>query len=254
MSNPNIGQDYLNLLLLSTDSCIKLLKSVVFSKTNIRHFTLISLYGTILELVYSIGILAKSDTSIGISVLLRSIVEAHLDLSNLIKDSNYGYCLHAEYLTQWNNVLKSAQSGDNLFLKDFSKHPNLTDRINETRAQIEDLKSKGFTPLSKRKKFEKANLDHAYSSFYNFLCCDSHNDLRSLYERHTWPNPEGTDFQMQCFAPIDLNEIVPEIDTCIGALLNSTENIHTYFKAPQNTDLPELFRKLNTLRTECGTA
>src|SRR5258708_2547663 len=59
---------------------------------------LLALYGSVLELAHAIGVLASHEAPAGVPIILRSMLEAYVDLRNLARDRSYGYYLEANAL------------------------------------------------------------------------------------------------------------------------------------------------------------
>lgn len=64
-------------------------KNIHFDNKNSLQFSLISLYGSIMEFTTSCIFLIDSKIMISIPVLIRTMLEANIDLINLILDSKY---------------------------------------------------------------------------------------------------------------------------------------------------------------------
>ena len=64
---------------------------IIFDKTHPLHRNAIALYGSIIELTGSIIVLLDRRMATGAPILLRAILEAYVDLVNLLKNKQYGY-------------------------------------------------------------------------------------------------------------------------------------------------------------------
>ncbi len=228
--------------------CTELSRVLKFDKTHKWHVNLISLYGSMLELANSICVLVQGDSPIGIPILLRSIIEAFTDFNNLAETRTYGYHMDASNVKEWIKILEVAKQGENPYLAEISKLPNIDEILSDFKTQLEELKGKGYSPLNNFQKFEKSNLSNEYRSIYNFLCCDSHNNIRSLISRHADITDDKSDYQLQFFAPVDLDTISDYIDSCIGILINSTILIHTALESSVIIEAKELAVKLSEIR------
>lgn len=219
-----------------------------FDKTHKWHMGLITLYGTILELSNSIRVLVENDSSIGIPILLRSQLEAFLDFINLANDRSYGYYIDAAHLKEWIKILEEAKLTTNPYLAEISSLPNLDELLEDQRAKFLDLKRKGYGPLKQYEKFDKSTLTQTYTSVYNFLCCDTHNNMRSLISRHTEISDDQSDFQVKYFTELDLVENLQYIDSSLGILVESTQQIHRALTSPKATEVESLTEKLHEIR------
>lgn len=234
---PNDAKVLYDFLHSSMATCIDLAGVLRCDTTHKWHVNLVSLYGSILELSHSIQVLADGDSPVGIPILLRSMLEAFVDIRNLEADRTYGYHMDAAYLEQWIKVLEEAEKGDNPYLKGMSEFEKFDDILSDYRTQLEELKKKGFSALSHFKKFEKSNQVKEYRSIYNFLCCDAHNNMRSLVSRHVYLAGDQPESQIQFFAPFNLDSSIQHIALCIGVLIDGTEIIHKALNSPKLPDV-----------------
>ncbi len=219
-----------------------------FNKKHPWHLGLVSLYGTMLELLGSICVLIREDIAVGIPILLRSVVEANLDFTNLANDRKYGYYLRAAEKREWIKILREAKKGENPFLAGIALAPNLDETLSEWESELAELKQDGYRPLRQNEKFDKVNLSPVYKSVYNFLCCHSHNNLRALVSRHVNISPDETDFNVEYYAPLDMNLLLPYIDSLCGIIVSSTETIHRVLGTDAEEDLQKLRKEFDEMR------
>jgi hypothetical protein len=156
--------------------------------------------------------------------------------------------MDAANMKEWIRILEEANRGENPYLADISKLPNLDKVLSDYKKQLQELKDKGYSPLSHFQKFDKSNQSKEYRSFYNFLCCDAHNNIRSLISRHADIADDQSDYQVQFFSPIDLDSIVHYIDSCLGILIASTELIHKALGSPMTSKAEQLAAQLLEIR------
>ena len=232
----------------SISICTDLARALQFDKTHKWHVNLVSLYGSMLELANSICVLIEGDSPIGVPILLRSMLEAFVDFSNLEESRTYGYHMDAAHMSEWIKILEEAKRGDNPYLADISKLPNLDEILSDHKKRLEELKNKGYPPLSHFQKFDKSKQTKEYRSFYNFLCCDAHNNIRSLISRHADIAEDQSDYQLQFFPKIDIDAIVHYIDSCLGILIASTEKIHKALGSPKTSEVEQLSTQLAEIR------
>jgi hypothetical protein len=176
------------------------------------------------------------------------MVEASVDIINLKADRTYGYYMDATNLKEWIKIFEEAKKGDNPYLADISKLPNLNEILCDHKKQLDELKDKGYSPLSHFDKFAKANQAKEYRSIYNFLCCDAHNNIRSLISRHADINDDQSDYQLQFLAPINLDSIFHYIDSCIDILINSIVIVHKALESPMTSKAETLATQFSEIR------
>lgn len=219
-----------------------------FDKKHPWHLGLVLLYGTMLELHGSICVLIREDIAVGVPILLRTVVEANLDFTNLANDKKYGYHLRAAESKEWIKILREARKGDNPFLAGIAATPNLYQTLSEWEAEFAKLKQEGYSPLRQNEKFAKASLDPVYKSVYNFLCCHSHNNLRALVSRHVNISPDETEFNVEYYAPLDMDGLLPYVDSLCGIVVSATETIHRLLDTGAGEDVLKLKKELDELR------
>ena len=228
--------------------CIEFARDLKFDKTHQWHMALVTLYGSVLEMSHAILVLVNGDAGIGVPIILRSLLEAFLDLNNLVETKSYGYHLDAGHWKEWIKILQEAKLGQNPYLEEISKSPDLDQMLAEFTSKLNELTKKGIKPLKQFEKFERCSLTAEYLSIYNYLCCDSHNNLRSLFDRHTEITEDRMDFQVQFFKEFDFEENLQHIESCLGILVQSTVIIHKALESPRMTEVEGLQSELAILR------
>jgi hypothetical protein len=241
---------YIALALRVHEAALDISRSFQFDQTHPWHRDIITLYGSILELHGSICILVREKIGTGIPILLRSIVEAHLDLNNLAQDRTYGYRMRASELKECEKVLKNAKAGHNPFLKDLASEYDVGDALSEVRKELESLKRDGYNPLSQKDKFVSADLTQVYESVYNMLCCEAHNNRQALTSRHVRIRPDESDFDIEYYAPVEDQSILFYLDCLCYASICATEIIHKALDMLQPCFIGALKSELDNLRTE----
>ena len=108
--------DPIEFLEQANSKIIKYASSLQFDKYNPQHLISIALYGSIIELNSTCLNLIKNEMPIGVPILFKTILEAHVDLTNLCNDASYIGYLNASNLKEWIRVLKEADSEDNPYL------------------------------------------------------------------------------------------------------------------------------------------
>ena len=230
------------------DSCAQLILRLKFDKQHAQSRTLIALYGSILEL--SSGLIALVDQQLlpGAPVMLRAILEAHVDLVNMAADSRYGYSLERSYIKEWRKLLVEAQGGENEYLLEIAGQASLPDRIRDLEAEDGKLKEQGHRVLTLLERFELAGMGKEYRSLYNSLCCASHNNLRSLVDRHFEFDQE--DFTMVFYKAYTPEDAAIYVGTAAEVLVRSTETLHLKLESSDLEAVRALRAELTGLRGE----
>ena len=247
------SEKHFEFLCTAHETAIELSRRLRFDKTHPWHRELILLYGYVLELTGSACVLIRNNVSIAVPILLRSVVEANLDLVNLYSDRSYGNHLHASELKEWIKVLKEAKQTENPFLSHLHACSQVGGTLAELESELKELKDKGYPPLRPEEKFDKAGSQEVYKSVYNKLCCHSHANLRALQSHHLTIASDGGDFSINLYPPVDFDVILPYIDSFCSILVRATEVIHDAMRSDASLDIKGLREKLKEHRKEITT-
>jgi len=217
-----------------------------FDASHPLHQHTTSLYGSILEFSSTLIPLYRSEHYYGIPIILRTILEAYVDLENLCRDPKYGYSLTISSLKESLKFLWAAKSDDNVYMSIIAKAPDLDQRIAEMEGKIEDLKAKGYQDLNKRQRFEQADMEDEYKTIYNMLCSAAHNDLRTLRDRHLVL--DGNSFSIEYFKRPDMEALESYFGIASELLLRASFALHSLLKSEKMEELHVLRSELDQIR------
>jgi len=157
------------------------------------HRHMACLYGTVLEYGHAIAVCVRFDAAIGASPLLRSLLEAMVDLKNLAADRQYGYVLSANTLKERLSFLRYISSSEIPSIARLRSDPRLSVRITELNALVPEqiARAGGRERLKLKHRFEAAGLAQEYGTTYSRLCGMAHNDGDALERRHLAKDPDG---------------------------------------------------------------
>lgn len=220
-----------------------LASEIKFNQKNHLNKTILSLYGSIVELTYSCIMLIDVNVITGVPIMQRAMLEAYVDLCNLIQDPKYGYSLELRYLKEWLKILKEAKAGSNRYLKAVTEFSQLDVCISQIQKDIKDLENEDYTDFSKKSKFEMAKMGEEYRSIYNRQCSSSHNDLRALKERHSEPEQDNLVFFKAC----TIDDYAHYIQLNATILIEATKLVHSFFDSPAQSKITvhqETFKKM----------
>jgi hypothetical protein len=228
------------------DRCLELSKQLRFDKHHKLHFALVSLYGSLIELVGCILILMKNNAKLGVPALFRTFLETYVEFHNLVRDPSYGYYMEASYLKEWLKVLNAARKAENPYLVDISEFADLSDIISEQERQLQDLEKRGYRPLNIREKFIRADMINEYESFYNFLCTESHSNKRALIDRHA--NIADKDYELVFYKNDPNEKYMQYLDPAAGLLVSATIDIHENLESPVLGQVKDIRQQLEMIR------
>jgi hypothetical protein len=230
----------------SLDELIQLAATFTFDGTHPLHVNAVSLYGSIIELSSSLIPLLNSEHFSAIPVLLRSILEAYVDLENLCRDPKYGYSLEIKYLIENLKFLKEARNEKNAYLNIIAQAPDCEERISKMEAEINRLIQLGYKDLNRFERFSKAGMKNEYRTIYNWLCCASHNDYRALRDRHFEVGEQGSTIHF--FKEADIQDLEVFFGIASELLLRASIAIHTLLSSAKSAELARLRADLDVLR------
>lgn len=223
-------------------------QQIQFDKEHPQHRNIIALYGSIIELTGSAILLVDRRLITGVPVILRSILEAYVDLFNLAENSAYGYALEISYIKEWLKILHEAKGGQNEYLAAISQASSLDGSISSWQRKKQQLEAKGHRSLRIEQKFQRAHMEKEYRSIYNSLCCDAHNNLRSLIDRHI--ELGQSDFQVVFYKAYTPEDSALAVGTTAELLMRSSQKVHEFFDSPAIEQVAVYRAELDKLRGE----
>ncbi|EED33279.1 hypothetical protein NOR53_1654 [gamma proteobacterium NOR5-3] len=167
------------------------IKDIRFDKRHADSLYGVALYLSILELSTSAHVLCAADRISGIEILLRTLLEAFVDLTNLRNDPRYSWNIEAADIEQWLIVMRKARAGGNPHLAGLASQPGFDANLKAKSERLAELKRNGYPPLKVNKRFATAGLKDQYDSLYNQLCTEGHNNIRAMTSRHFQVDKEG---------------------------------------------------------------
>jgi hypothetical protein len=225
---------------------LELLKGLKFDKHHALHFGLVSLYSSLIELVGCLIILLNKNGKLGVRPLFRTFLETYVEFKNLAQDPKYGYSIEASDIKEWLKVIKSAQD-NNPYLASIAALADLSTKRYELERKLQNLKKKGYEPKSIYDKFKLAGMEMEYRSLYNFMCTETHSNLRALINRHVEINDE--DFNVVVYMNPPDESFLPVLDSAAGLLISATIRIHEILRSDAVADAKFLEEGLKEVRT-----
>lgn len=229
------------------DAAVDETEHLRFDKTHPWHLHLIGLYGTQIELAFTLVLLIENQRYTAVPIVFRSFLEAFVDFCNLAAERSYGNHMQAAYNEQWLKVFRDAESGDNPFLADIGGAENLGSEIDKHSAALKDLANRRFKPLKVIERFKKAGMVKEYHSLYNFMCSHSHNDIRSLISRHMDIGED--DFSVVFYKAEPLSSFVTYCDAVASALIDASQCIHGILGSKKEAHFVELRKEMDRIRS-----
>lgn len=222
-----------------------LAKEFRFDSSHALHQHVVSLYGSIIEFSSTIKELYKSGHHSAIPIVLRSILEAFVDLKNLCQDPKYGYSLTINSREESLRFLKAAKDNQKVYAELVAQDPDFDLNYSNLKKEIESLKSKGNKGVSIRKKFDDAGMANEYQTIYSMLCTATHNDIRALSVRHMII--DGDSLSLEIFKKEDIDTIYEFFGIASELLLRASYEIHGLLNSGKENKLKLLRDNLNKI-------
>jgi hypothetical protein len=220
-------------------------KALRFDSGNEHHLLALALNGAVLEQARGIMVVLEQRNITPAFTLLRSLLEAVVDLFNLVDDRNYIEFMRSAWLDEKRRILSAAtQTSDaNPHLKEFANYlEDIHGHLKHVRAEIQQLKDRGIVPLTVAQRFERAKQSSLYRGPYWFLCHHSHNNIVALCERHFCETPSG--IQVVYFMPPDEEDVQLLLDT---AAVYVAESITLLYQLLGKTELERITLRLKEI-------
>jgi hypothetical protein len=235
------------------DMALNLISEIKFEKRDEISRTIASLYASLIEQTGSLLALINTKKRAGTDAIFRSFVEAFVDIINLINDPEYINFMRSKYHAEWLKVMKESAKGTNPYLAGMATIPDFDKVIDEHENNLNELKKNGFSQLTIADAFKRAGMEDVYRSVYNFLCSESHNNIRSLIARHI--DFSGEDFGIVMYKEAGERDFEATLDTVAGMLMSASLGVHKHFgsTATAINGLHEMDGRLAQLRIDRET-
>jgi len=216
-----MADNTLKLLREVLDEVHGLVSTVHFSAESRQHLLAGALLGRVLEIAEGVyATLERRDSACGY-ILLRSLMEVHMDLRILEKHPGHDEVMRAAWLNQQKGILERAVEKGSMspFLKSIAGEAGAKELLDEVRSTLLEFKEREVKPMSIREKFEKAGQFDYYEGPYNDLSWNTHSNVNVLLRRHLRFVDGGV--EIRAFDPISDVEMDIISDVVAGVVANS---------------------------------
>jgi len=225
-----------------------------FNKQHAWHRTLVQFYGSLVELSHALHAVFTVEAYIAIPSIFRSLLEAYVDFINLVQNPKYGYYLDYAYYTQWLKLLDAAESGRNAFLASISDDAMRPWFRRTLENALSELVSKGYKKgLDNVEKFRMAGMEAEYRSLYNFLCCDSHNNIRALIGRHIEFDDDNQSFELAIHRERKTGEFAAELCQAAKLLADAGIRLHRALESGHAANIEHTLADCATLENQIAS-
>jgi hypothetical protein len=175
---------FLDTIDIAHETAVGAAHKIRFSPDPTNHYAGL-LYFEIIELAGSIIVLRKNQRVAGVSIIMRTALDAFVDLKNLLKDSNYWKHLEAADSHEWGKLLQLASAPDNQYLSGFREDPAFPKYRKHMKQINQKTKAANATKLGAEDRFRRVEMQPDYDGLYSALSSDAHNNTSHLKYRHT---------------------------------------------------------------------
>jgi hypothetical protein len=207
-------------------------------------------YTQIFELSVALSSAVNCHNRIAIPILLRSLMEAYVDFHNLLEDAEYVKVLDLSYLLEHKKYLEAALNQSNPYFVGFNNIQEIEKDLETTKQLIKELDVLGIKKAHISEKFSKLDGDDLYRAVYSDLCCDAHNNFKSILKRVSEVPEDETKEQVEVLKPIRPGSIEKYLLTCIGILLFCTYWVHKAHETVFVNEIEKLQIEYKILRNE----
>jgi hypothetical protein len=181
-------------------------------------------------------------------ILVRSLLEAFVDLINIVDDPGYDEVMHASFLEQQKRRIGIAQKRGttNPYLRSIVGNSTVLQHGQWIDAELASLKQKGVVPLNVKDRFERAKLLDLYDGPYSSMSQQTHSNLGALEERHIDVLPTGV--TVTYFREITDDHAQMILDSAAGVLANSVSAVKSLLEGYPPKGLEGISEELRKLR------
>jgi hypothetical protein len=186
------------------------------------------LYFTILDLCSALEGCAKNGRSIACPTLARQIIDAYVDLVNVVDVEGYVAQMELADAQSWAQLLEHASRGTNPYLRSFTESPYLADWRRKHAQQINEARRHSVRRKEAEERFRLAGMEDEYFTVWKLLSASMHNNLSVLRSRHHQVAGNRIGFRSSQFnTPYELSAVSHACDLLVGA----TDFIHERYGA-----------------------
>jgi hypothetical protein len=230
------------------DSVYLQTEQLKFNKDIAKELYSVCLHGSILENASACLTLLKSEKWNAVPILLRSLLEAYVDLINVIDDEHYSSRMQASCLNEQSRLLSNAieHGKDNPYLADLSQMQELSQHTATVKGSLKSLRANNLSELRIKDRFKQAGLEELYDSVYALLCQHSHNNLNVLENRHLIR--DGDDLKVAYFQSWSAIDILKYVDTIGGTVAGSLQRVVELLGITDDVDMKSVESAFSNLR------
>jgi hypothetical protein len=229
----------------------ELTQELGFSDKNRQQIVAMSLHGAVIEIVDGLIATLRRSNGTAAWILARSLLEAFVDLINVVNESNYVDFMHASFLEQQRKRIEIAQKrgAANPYLQGITGSAK-TPRHGQRIAELQGLKKRGVVPLKVIDRFERAGQLELYDGPYSIMSQYTHNNLAALEQQHLKMQPTGV--TVTYFREPTDEEVGMLLDAAGKVLVGSLEVVRSILQNGSSRGVDGIMKELHKLQGILG--
>ncbi len=238
LRNYGVYMEHLNFLKKVHDNLLDYAPKLIVSDENLCQMFLRALHSSLIELSGCLILLLDNEGKTGVPSIARTFLETYVEFYNLHKDGSYFYNMEANYLEESKRIRDEILGKKNYlqYIDDDRITKEQSERDAES-MELKELNDNGFKKLSVLERFQRAEMEDVYRSYYAILCSYDHPSLHALISRHVKIESANGDIETFLYADKPIETYLSEIQMVTKGLINSAIDIHTLLNSEA---LPEV--------------
>lgn len=208
-------------------ACIDKSSPLIFDDNNIQAVYMCGIYSIVVELAGDScqGVKARKETAS--HILTRALLEAVVDLFNVINNPKYVNIRFQRALTERKKKLIYLQQNEPELISQADRN---AEYVEDFISNIDKLRDTDIDQPNIRKRFKDAGMEGYYDTAYSLLCDFTHHDASAILNRHIGLNVR----------PLDDKGVLMLSDLIAELLLNATIAVHEFLDSDQIAALKDL--------------
>jgi hypothetical protein len=215
-------------------TCIDKSLPLTFDDENSQAVYMCSLYSIVVELAGDSCQGVKARKELASHVLARALLEAVVDLLNVIKNPKYVGIRFQKALIERRKKYVNLQQGDPKLI---SGAGHKAEYVEDLIGKIDKLRDTDIKQPNIKQRFKDAGMEGYYDTAYAILCDYTHHDSSAIINRHIGLNVRPLDDQ----GILMLSDLIAEL------LLRATIAVHDFLDSDQIEALKDLIPKWKTI-------
>ncbi len=214
-------------------TCIDKSLLLPYNDKNIQAVYMCSMFSIVVELAGDSCQLVKARKELASHILTRALLEAVVDLFNVIRNPKYVDVRFQKALIERKKKLIFLQQNEPKLIAEVGQSPEYVESYIDKMNKLHDPE---VDQPNIRKRFKDAGMEDYYDTAYSHLCDYAHHDASAIINRNI-----GLDV-----VPLDYKGIFMLSDLIAELLLNATIAIHEFLGSNQIEELKDLQQKWKT--------